>query len=48
MRTTGRLDSNDLLESGNARITLISESGLYRILAKGNLPKCEPFESWVF
>ena len=35
-------DSNDLLESGNARITLISESGLYRILAKCNLPKCEP------
>ena len=29
-------------------ITLISESGLYRILAKCNLPKCEPFESWVF
>lgn len=24
---------------------LISESGLYRILAKCNLPKCEPFES---
>lgn len=29
-------------------LTLISESGLYRILAKCNLPKCEPFESWVF
>ena len=41
-------DSADLAESGNARITLISESGLYRILAKCNLPKCEPFESWVF
>ena len=41
-------DSDDLSESGNARITLISESGLYRILAKCNLPKCEPFESWVF
>ena len=27
---------------------MISESGLYRILAKCNLPKCEPFESWVF
>ena len=27
-------DSADLAESGNARITLISESGLYRILAK--------------
>ena len=41
-------DSADLAESGNARITLISESGLYRILAKCNLPKCEPFENWVF
>ena len=35
------LDSADLAESGNARITLISESGLYRILAKCNLPKKE-------
>lgn len=41
-------DSDNLTESGNSRITLISESGLYRILAKCNLPKCEPFESWVF
>ena len=41
-------DSDDLSESGNSRITLISESGLYRIFAKCNLPKCEPFESWVF
>lgn len=41
-------DSDDLSESGNSRITLISESGLYRILAKCTLPKCEPFESWVF
>ena len=41
-------DSDDLSESGNSRITLISESGLFRILAKCNLPKCEPFESWVF
>lgn len=44
--------SNDLLEcfSGqqSPNLTLISESGLYRILAKCNLPKCEPFESWVF
>ena len=29
-------------------VVLISESGLYRILAICNLPKCEPFESWVF
>lgn len=41
-------NSDVLSESGNSRITLISESGLYRILAKCNLPKCEPFESWVF
>lgn len=41
-------DSEDLSESGNSRITLVSESGLYRILAKCNLPRCEPFENWVF
>lgn len=41
-------NSDVLSESRNSRITLISESGLYRILAKCNLPKCEPFESWVF
>ena len=41
-------DSDELSESGNSRITLISESGLYRILAKCKLPKCKPFESWVF
>ena len=29
-------------------VVLISESGLYRILAKCNLPKCEPFENWFF
>lgn len=29
-------------------VVLISEYGLYRIFAKCNLPKCEPFESWVF
>ncbi len=33
---------------GYQDMMLISESGLYRILAKCNLPKCEPFESWVF
>lgn len=35
-------------KGGNPNITVVSESGLYRILAKCNLPKCEPFESWVF
>ena len=42
------LTSNDLVDVKNQEYTLISESGLYRILAKSNLPKCEPFESWVF
>lgn len=42
------LTSNDLLDVKNREYTLISESGLYRILAKCSLPKCEPFESWVF
>ena len=42
------LTSNDLLDVKNREYTLISESGLYRILAKCNLPKCEPFVSWVF
>ena len=44
--------SDDLSEcfkgQQSPNLTLISESGLYRILAKCNLPKCEPFESWVF
>ena len=35
-------------KGGNPNITVISEAGLYRIFAKCNLPKCEPFESWVF
>ena len=45
---------NDLLipqqmfSKSTTNITLVSESGLYRILAKCSLPKCEPFESWVF
>ena len=42
------LTSNDLVDVKNREYTLISESGLYRVLAKCNLPKCEPFESWVF
>ena len=48
----GKEYSDDLSEysegRGNPNLTVISESGLYRILAKCNLPKCEPFESWVF
>ena len=48
----GKEYSADLAEysesRGNPNLTVISESGLYRILAKCNLPKCEPFESWVF
>ena len=50
--TNGKEYSADLAEDsesrGNPNLTVISESGLYRILAKCNLPKCEPFESWVF
>lgn len=48
VESASKFDSYDLYESGNSRITLISESGLYRIIAKCSLPKCEPFESWVF
>ena len=48
----GKEYSADLAEysegRGNPNLTVISEYGLYRILAKCNLPKCEPFESWVF
>ena len=48
----GKEYSADLAEysesRGNPNITVISESGLYRILAKCNLPKCEQFENWVF
>lgn len=40
--------SDELSELGNSRVTLISEQGLYRILLKSNLPKCEKFENWVF
>lgn len=42
------LTSAELADVNNREYTLISESGLYRILAKCNLPKCESFESWVF
>ena len=44
-------DSSEYSESrGNPNLTVISESGLYRILAKCNLPKCEPIPSsaWDF
>lgn len=48
----GKEFPNDLLEysegRGNPNVCVISEPGLYRILAKSYLPKCEPFESWVF
>ena len=48
----GKEYSDDLSEysesRGNPNLTVISEYGLYRIFAKCNLPKCEPFESWVF
>ena len=41
-------ETQQMFSKNTPNITLISESGLYRILAKCNLPKCEPFESWVF
>lgn len=45
----GEIETNNLLVSKMTReLTCVSESGLYRILGKSNLPKCEPFESWVF
>lgn len=42
------LRTQQMFSKNAPHITLISESGLYRILAKCSLPKCEPFESWVF
>ena len=46
----GKEYSADLAEysesRGNPNLTVIPESGLYRILAKCNLPKCEPFETY--
>ena len=42
------LITQQMFSKNTPNITLISESGLYRIFAKCNLPKCEPFESWVF
>ena len=46
---TSEIATNDLLVANMVReLTCISESGLYRILGKCNLPKCEQFEEWVF
>ena len=42
------LITQQMFSKNTPNITLISEYGLYRIFAKCNLPKCEPFESWVF
>ena len=42
------LITQQMFSKNTPNLTLISESGLYRILAKCSLPKCEPFESWVF
>lgn len=42
------LITQQMFSKNTPNITLISESGLYRILAKCSLPKCEPFETWVF
>ena len=41
----GEFETNGLLVSNMVReLTCVSESGLYRILGKCNLPKCEQFE----
>lgn len=46
---TSEIETNGLLVTNMVReLTCISESGLYRILGKCNLPKCEQFEEWVF
>ena len=42
------LVTQQMFSKNTHNVVLISESGLYRILAKCSLPKCEPFESWVF
>ena len=41
-------ETQQMFSKNTPNITVISEYGLYRIFAKCNLPKCEPFESWVF
>lgn len=48
--TVTKLESEGLSDSNShvRSLTLVSEPGLYRILAKCRLPKCEPFERWVF
>lgn len=40
--------AQDSVTSTNGKTTLINEPGLYRILCRSSLPKCEPFEAWVF
>ena len=42
------LITQQTFSKNTSNVVLISEYGLYRILAKCNLPKCEPFESWFF
>ena len=48
--TVTKLGTHGLSDPNNhtTSLTLISEPGLYRILAKCRLPRCEPFEEWVF
>lgn len=38
----------DVARAKDKSRTLISESGLYRVIDKCRLPKCESFESWIF
>lgn len=48
--TVTKLEAGETLGSNKyvSSLVLVSEPGLYRILAKSRLPKCEPFEQWVF
>ena len=46
--TVTKLEAGETLGSNKyvSSLVLVSEPGLYRILAKSRLPKCEPFEQW--
>lgn len=48
--TVTKLEASGVEESNKhvKSLILVSEPGLYRIFAKSNKPKCEPFEKWVF
>lgn len=37
----------DLFKGSVARITLISESGLYKLIMRSDKPQAKPFQDWV-